>query len=76
MPLEVELDESQMMDAAIDVDIFGGAMDVGLMDEVVAQDVSLAQHEDPMFVGGDFDLDAMPTRPGELDIELGNSMEW
>jgi hypothetical protein len=75
-PMEVDLDPMQAMDAQIEVDVFGGEMEFGLMAEVVAQDVSLAQHEDPMFVGGDFEFNERQARPGDLDIELGNSMEW
>lgn len=75
-PLEIDLNPMQAIDSAIDVDVFGGEVEVGLMAEVVAQDVSLAQHEDPMFVGGDFELNERPSRPGDLNVDLGSSMEW
>jgi len=75
-PMEIEMDESRMMDAAIEVDMMGNNMEFSLTDEIIAQDVSLAQHEDPMFVGGDFDFDDKPKRQAEVDVELGSSMEW
>jgi hypothetical protein len=75
-PLEISLDPVNAMDAAIDVDVFGSGLEFGLMAEVVAQDVSLAQHEDPMFVGGDIEFNDKPRRSGEMNIEMGNSMEW
>jgi len=75
-PLEIDLNPAMAMDAAIDVDLLGGEMEFGLVDEIVAQDVSMAQHEDPMFVGTDIDYNERPSRPGDLEIELGSSMEW
>jgi len=75
-PLEVSLDPMQAMDATIDVDVFGSEMEFGLLAEVAAQDVSLAQHEDPMFVGTDIELDESPKGRNILDVQMGNSMEW
>jgi hypothetical protein len=75
-PMEVELNDNQVMSAAIDVDVFGNEMNFGIMDEVVAQDVSIAQHEDPNFIGGDISFDEAPVRSGGMEVELGSSMEW
>jgi len=74
--LEFELDDAKAMDAAIDVDIMGNNMEFNLDNEVVAQDVSIAQHEDPHFVGGDFSFDDAPKKHADMEIELGSSMEW
>lgn len=58
------------------VNAHGNFEDIDISGEFVAADVRLYQHEDPMFINGDFDLNVSSKVSSEIDVELQNSIEF